>query len=82
MLALLAGYALLALLASVRGHRAAKKGGATLLCVLVATLINLGAIYMLRAAGAGTELSAAWLVIQPIVALWLPLHYFGERTVE
>jgi len=82
LLALLAGYALLALLASERGHRAAKKGGATLLCVLVATLINLFAIYVLRAVDAGTVLAAVWLLVQPIVALWLPLHYFGERLSE
>jgi len=79
LLALLAGYALLALLASHRGHRVAKPGGATLLCVLAATLINVAVLYLLRVTDAGVGSAAVWLMLQPIVALWLPLHFFGER---
>jgi|GEM_PF-2409963 len=78
LLALLAGYALLALLASERGHRVARSGGAMLLCVLAATFINVVVLYVLRAADAGIVESAVWLLIQPIAALWLPLHFFGE----
>ena len=78
LLALLAGYALLALVASERGHRVAKGGGARLLCVLTATVINVAVLYLLRAADAGIAASAVWLLMQPIVALWLPLHFFGK----
>lgn len=80
LLALLAGYAVLALLASERGHRVAKSGGAGLLCVLAATAINIVALYVLRAADAGVVVAGVWLLVQPIVALWLPLLYFGERV--
>lgn len=78
LLALLAGYALLALLASERGHRVAKSGVATLQCVLAATCINMLVLYVLRVADAGVAVSVVWLLIQPLVALWVPLHFFGE----
>ena len=78
LLALLAGYALLALLASERGHRVAKGGGAMLGCVLAATVINTVVLYVLRATDAGIAVAGVWLFIQPIVALWLPLYFFGE----
>ena len=78
LIALLAGYAILALAASRTGHYVARSVRARGFCLLFAVAVNVGCIGLLRAADAGVLLAALWLMAQPVLALWLPLRMFGE----
>ncbi|MEM7216814.1 MAG: phosphatase PAP2 family protein [Pseudomonadota bacterium] len=71
---LLLGYLLLALVARQRGHRVAAGGQSMALTVVAAVAINLVLFAALNALGTGLLL---WLLFQPLLAVWLPLRWFG-----
>lgn len=77
LVAFIAGYALLALLASERGHRLTVGVRAKVLCVLAAIVVNVAALAGLQALGAQQTLVVCWLLLQPLLALWLPLWFLG-----
>lgn len=79
LIALIAGYVLLAWVASARGHRALVSNPGRALAVVAAIVLNLAAIAGLRALDAGVWLTAAWFCLQPLLALWLPHVCFGKQ---
>ena len=82
LVAILAGYALLALVASERGHRVALTRGSRVNCILAAIVINCAVLALLQQLDAGVAVAAVWLLVQPLAGLWLPLHLFGQRAVD
>lgn len=78
LIALLAGYVLLAVVANERGHRVLVEPAKTLAAVASAVLINLVALIALREIGASVWVSGLWLCAQPLIAVWLPLQWFGQ----
>ncbi len=82
LIALLAGYALLAVVASERGHRVLICLKSRVQAVLVAIVINIAALAALRELQASVWVAGVWLCVQPLVAIWLPLQWFGVRDDE
>jgi hypothetical protein len=84
LVALLAGFAVLALIVSEWGHRVARSLKSRVQCIAVAIVVNLAVLYALRALSGLVSSEfiiwpvALWLTLQPLVALWLPLRFFGE----
>ncbi len=82
LVAMLAGYVFLALVASAKGHRALvlTQGRMTrfIVAIVTAIVLNIAALLALRALHADAWLAGIWLCVQPLVALWLPLYWFGE----
>ena len=76
---LLGGFALLAWACAHWQHRIARSLNARLLCVLSAVAVNVGLIALLRTLGSDVWVAGALLVLQPVLALWLPLRLFGEE---
>jgi len=83
LVAMLAGYVGLALVASACGHRVLVltqgRAGKAVAAILTATVLNIVALLVLRALHADVWLAGFWLCVQPLVALWLPLFWFGEQ---
>lgn len=78
LVALIAGFVVLALVSSETGHRLARTLRSRAACFAFAVVVNLAVLVGLREAQAGLPLVACWLALQPLVALWLPLRLFGE----
>ncbi len=82
LVALVAGYLLLAWVCAHWHHRVARNWQSRLHVVLLAVVINLATIALLQATGAGAVSVGLWLVLQPVLALWLPLLIFGQALVN
>ena len=79
LISLLAGYTLLAVVASERGHRVLVSVGNRIAAVLAATVINLAALAALRELQASVWVAGGWLCLQPVIAIWFPLRWFGVQ---
>ena len=82
LLALVAGYLLLAWTCAQKHHRIARTTRARVSAVICAIAVNLGSLALVRAIDESAWSAAAWLLLQPLAGLWLPLVMFGEPVPE